>query len=92
VVVVVVDEDSVVALGATGCTTVVEGGGSTVSVFLYEKQPIELSSATLTKPATKYCVVFMIWNSPLGTINHDFSIGHAIPQSLNSREIEKGFL
>lgn len=60
VVVVVVDEDSVVSLGATGCTTVVEGVGSTVSVFLYEKQPVEQSNAAPTKLATKYPAVFMI--------------------------------
>ena len=59
VVVVVVDEDSVVS-GVTGCTTVVDGVGSTVSVFLYEKQPVEVSNAAPTKLATKYPAVFMI--------------------------------
>ena len=34
VLVVVVDEDSVVSPGVTGCTIVVEGGGSVDSVFL----------------------------------------------------------
>jgi hypothetical protein len=60
VVVVVVDEDSLVSAGVTGCTTVVEGVGSTVSVFLYEKQPVEESNAAPTKLATKYPAVFMI--------------------------------
>jgi hypothetical protein len=60
VVVVVVDEDSVVSPGVTGCTTVVEGGGSTDSVFLYEKQPVEQSNEAPTRLATKYPAVFMI--------------------------------
>ena len=60
VVVVVVDEDSLVSAGVTGCTTVVEGVGSTVSVFLYEKHPVEKSNAAPTKLATKYPAVFMI--------------------------------
>lgn len=60
VVVVVVDEDSLVSPGVTGCTTVVEGVGSTVSVFLYEKQLVEESNAAPTKLATKYPAVFMI--------------------------------
>ena len=60
VVVVVVDEDSVASPGVTGCTIVVEGGGSVVSVFLYEKQPVEQSNEAPTKLANKYPAVFMI--------------------------------
>ena len=61
VVVVVVDEDPLVSFGVTGCcTTVVEGGGSMDSVFLYEKQPVENSNEAPTKLATKYPAVFMI--------------------------------
>ena len=58
--VVVVDEDSLVSLGVTGCTTVVEGGGSMDSVFSYEKQPVEQSNEAPTKLATKYPAVFII--------------------------------
>lgn len=57
VVVVVVDEDSVA--GVAGCTTVVEGGVSTDSVFLYEKHPVEQSNEAPIRLATKYCAVFM---------------------------------
>ena len=58
--VVVVDEDSLVSVGVTGCTTVVEGGGSMDSVFSYEKQPVEQSNDAPTKLATKYPAVFII--------------------------------
>ena len=60
VVVVVVDEDSMLSRGVTGCTIVVEGGGSVVSVFLYEKQPVEQSNEMPTRLATKYPAVFMV--------------------------------
>jgi hypothetical protein len=59
-VVVVVDEDSVVSVGVTGCTIVVEGGGSMDSVFSYEKQPVEQSTEAPTKLATKYPAIFII--------------------------------
>ena len=58
--VVVVDEDSLVSVGVTGCTTVVEGGGSMDSVFSYEKQPVEQSNEAPTKLATKYPAIFII--------------------------------